>query len=95
MAEFIIVNEFETGRQVLINTDELQRVSETVVDGVASTYMTYRGYSTRIKETLAAVATFLQTPWGRPYTYNPYGGLPVGGVVYSTPGQIEFGSGKA
>ena len=92
MAEFIIVNEFETGRQVLINTDELQRVSETVVDGVASTYMTYRGYSTRIRETLAQVCTLLAAPWGRPYTYNPYAGL--GGVVYQPSAQFGMGGGK-
>lgn len=92
MAEFILVTEFESDRQVLINTDEVQRVSQTVVDDVPNTYLTYRGYSTRIRETLQQVMSLLQAPWGRPYSYTPYNG--VGGVVYQPPAQFGMGVGK-
>jgi hypothetical protein len=76
MAEFIVVTEVENDRQILINTDEIQRVSQVVDgNGVPTTYMTYRGYSTRIRENVSQVTMLLAAPFGRQYPpINGFGG---------------------
>ena len=83
MAEFIQVTEFDVNRQVLINTDEIQRVSQTVDDeGVVRTYLTYRGYSTRIRETLAQVTALLAAPVGRHFSFNTFMPAQPNGYAY-------------
>jgi hypothetical protein len=90
MAEFILLTEYETDRQLLINTDEIVKVEQTVTsDGIAATYLIRKGgyMPVRINESVSQVTMLLSSPIGRHYAPTAMGGyssgpVPVGSVRF-------------
>ena len=90
MSEFILVTEFGGDEQLLINTEDIIRVTQTTVDGEATTYLYSRipGYSLlRIRESVAQVTMLLYSPIGRYYAPTALGGYSSGPVPV---GPIRF-----
>jgi hypothetical protein len=89
MSEFIVLTGYETGNQVLINTEDIVMVEQSVSSASPEpvTEIVRRGgYARmRVRESVASITTLLSAPIGRVYAlYSTFGGY------QSSSQQIKF-----